>query len=122
MSKDRIKLGNKGEELALKVLRKMGYKPLVSNFRCSLGEIDLVAKDGETLVFIEIKTRRHRSLGYAKEAVHRRKQRQISRAALVYMKQNRCENIRARFDVVAVNLTSHGPDIEVIKDAFELAY
>jgi len=122
VSKDRIKLGNKGEELALKVLRKMGYKPLVSNFRCSLGEIDLVAKDGETLVFIEIKTRRHRSLGYAKEAVHRRKQRQISRAALVYMKQNRCENIRARFDVVAVNLTSHGPDIEVIKDAFELAY
>lgn len=122
MSKDRLELGRRGESLALKILRKMGYKPVASNYRCALGEIDLIAMDGDTLVFVEIKTRRHRSLGFAKEAVHPRKQRQISKAALAYMKQNRCEEMRARFDVVAVNWTSHGPDVEVIKNAFELFY
>jgi len=122
VSKEHLELGKRGEALAVKTLKKMGYRALVSNYRCALGEIDLVARDGDTLVFVEIKTRRHRSLGYAKEAVHPRKQRQLSKAALTYMKQNRCENMRARFDVVAVNFTSQGPDIEVIRNAFELAY
>lgn len=122
MSRESLELGKRGETLALKSLKKLGYKILESNYRCRLGEIDVVAREGKSLVFVEIKTRRGRSLGYAKEAVHPRKQRQISKVALTYMKQNHCESAKARFDVVAISLGSKGPEIEVIKNAFELAY
>lgn len=117
-----MELGKRGEVLAVGELKKLGYKIVETNYRCRLGEIDLIARDGKSLVFVEIKTRRHKPLGYAKEAVHPRKQRQISKAALTYMKQNRLESAKARFDVVAISLTSEGPKIEVIKNAFDLAY
>ena len=117
-----MELGKRGEALAVGELKKLGYKIVETNYRCPLGEIDLIARDGKSLVFVEIKTRRYKPLGYAKEAVHPRKQRQISKAALTYMKQNRLESAKARFDVVAISLTSEGPKIEVIKNAFDLAY
>jgi len=116
-----LELGKRGETLALKTLRELGYKILESNYRCRLGEIDVVAREGKSLVFVEIKTRRGKSLGYAKEAVHRRKQRQISKVALTYMKENHCEGAKARFDVVAINLGPKGAEVEVVKNAFEFA-
>ena len=61
MSKERLELGRLGEGLALKKIRRLGYKKIVCNYRCTLGEIDIIAKDGDTLVFIEIKTRKGRS-------------------------------------------------------------
>jgi putative endonuclease len=122
VTKERLELGRLGEALALKAVKKLGYKRLVSNYRCPLGEIDLIARDGDTLVFVEIKTRKGRSMAYAKEAVNQRKQRQISKVALTYMKQNGYKDVKARFDVVAVSLTQDGADIEVIKNAFDLAY
>jgi len=122
VTRARLDLGKEGEDLALKKLESIGYRCVERNYRCALGEIDLVARDGETLVFIEIKTRKGKSLDYAKEAVHARKQRQISKVALAYMKRNGCEEAKARFDVVVIH--QKGPDkhIEVIRNAFDLAY
>ena len=122
MTRERLALGEKGEALALKEIERLGYKNIVKNYRCRLGEVDLVAKDGDELVFIEIKTRKGGPLGYAKEAVTLRKQRQLSKVALNYMKAHRCHDVSARFDVVAVAMGSGSPRIEVIKNAFDLAY
>jgi putative endonuclease len=120
LTKERLQLGKRGEDLALQKLKSLGYQPLVRNYRCGLGEIDLIARDGDTLVFLEIKTRRGRSLEYAKEAVNAHKQHKITQTALAYLKENHCEERRARFDVVAINLDQGEKEIEVIKNAFEL--
>lgn len=122
MTKKRLELGKRGEALAHSILKKLGYKIIQTNYRCGLGEIDVVAREGKSLVFVEIKTRKGKSLGYAKEAVHPRKQRQISKVALTYMKQNHCEDAKARFDVVAISVSLEGPEVEVIRNAFDLAY
>lgn len=122
MTKERLDLGKLGEALALEKVRRLGYKKITSNYRCPLGEVDLVAMDGDTLVFIEIKTRRTGGIHYAKEAVDQRKRRQLSKVALFYMKSEGCVGRPARFDVVAVSLKRGKPEVEVIRDAFELAY
>ena len=122
MTRERQDLGKWGEDLALKKVKKLGYKCIVRNYRCPLGEVDLIARDGETLVFVEIKTRRGRSLEYAKEAVNQRKRRQLSKVALAYMKANGCAESKARFDVVVINLDGGEQEIEVVRNAFDLAY
>lgn len=122
MTRERLDLGKWGEDLALKKVKKLGYRCIARNYRCSLGEVDLIAKDGDTLVFIEIKTRRGRSLGYAKEAVDQKKRRQLSKVALAYMKANGCAETRARFDVVVINLGGGAQEVEVVRNAFDLAY
>ena len=122
LTKERIELGQLGEALALKKMKGLGYKCIVRNYRCPLGEVDLIAKDGKTLVFVEIKTRKRKSLGYAKEAVTERKKRQLSKVALAYMKANDCSHMKSRFDVVAINIINGKSEIEVIRNAFDLAY
>lgn len=122
MTEERIRLGKTGEEMALRRLKKLGYKCVEKNYRCALGEIDLIARDGEYLVFIEIKTRKGNSIARAKEAVDKRKIRQISKTALAYMKEKDCYGVKSRFDVVAINLDREFEEIEVITDAFELDY
>jgi putative endonuclease len=122
LTRERLELGRLGERLALQKIKRLGYKCIEKNYRCPLGEIDLIAKDGECLVFIEIKTRKGQSTGYAKEAVDQRKIRQISKVALAYMKYNNCCDTKSRFDVIAVNIMGDREEIEVITDAFELAY
>ena len=122
MTRERLELGEQGETLAFEEIKRLGYTNIIRNYRCRLGEVDLVAEDGDVLVFIEIKTRRGRSLGFAKEAVNARKQKQVSKVALNYMKTNNCCDVSARFDVVAVAIGSGPPQIEVIKNAFDLAY
>lgn len=122
MTEERIALGRFGEELAKKRLRELGYSILETNYRCPLGEIDLVARDGDVLVFVEIKTRKIRSLGEVKEAVHKRKQGKLSKVALAYLKSKNLWGSKARFDVVAVGVGEGKKEIEIIKDAFELAY
>jgi putative endonuclease len=122
VTRERLDLGKWGEDLALQKVKKLGYRCIVRNYRCPLGEVDLIARDGDTLVFIEIKTRKGRSLEYAKEAVDRRKRRQLSKVALAYMKANGCSEARARFDVVVINLEGKEKEIEVVRNAFELAY
>jgi putative endonuclease len=122
VTKERLDLGKLGEELALKKVRRLGYKKIVRNYRCPMGEVDLIARDGDTLVFIEIKTRKSKSIDYAKEAVNDRKKRQLSKTALAYMKSNNCCDTKARFDVVAIKLTNGKPQIEVLQNAFDLVY
>jgi len=122
MTRERLELGKRGEDLALKKIKRLGYKFITRNYRCPLGEIDIIARDGDCLVFLEIKTRKGRSTGYAKEAVDKRKRRQISKVALTYMKVNDCYDERARFDVVAININEGNEEIEIIKNAFELEY
>jgi len=122
MTRERLELGKWGEDLAVKKIKGLGYKEIVRNYRCSLGEVDLIAREGDTLVFIEIKTRKDKSIGYAKEAVDARKRRQLSKVALAYMKSMECCDVKARFDVVAINLDRDKPEVEVIKNAFDLAY
>jgi putative endonuclease len=122
MTKERIELGKTGEDIAFRKIKKLGYKCLERNYRCPLGEIDLIARHKDCLVFIEIKTRKGRDIGYAKEAIDLRKKRQISKAALYYLKEKNCPDARSRFDVVAVSINQEGPEIEVIENAFELTY
>ncbi|NCO60229.1 MAG: YraN family protein [Deltaproteobacteria bacterium CG_4_8_14_3_um_filter_51_11] len=122
MTKERLDLGRCGEELASVALERAGYRKICANYRCRLGEIDLIATEGGVLVFIEIKTRKGCPSAAAKEAVNHRKQRQITKAALNYMKTNGCLDKKARFDVVAIGLGEDGPDIEIIRNAFDAAY
>jgi len=122
VTRERLELGKEGEDLALQTVERLGYRCIARNYRCSLGELDLVARDGDSLVFIEIKTRKGKSLDYAKEAVHTRKQRQVSKVALAYMKKNGCEEAKARFDVVVIHQKGVDKEIEVIRNAFDLAY
>lgn len=122
MTQARLELGRYGEDLAYKRIKRLGYRKIIRNYRCPLGEVDLIANDGDTLVFIEIKTRRGKPTGYAKEAVNARKQRQLSKVALSYMKSNNCSEAKARFDVIAISIKEDKPEIEVVKNAFDLAY
>lgn len=122
MTQERLSLGKFGEDLAFREIKGLGYKRIIRNYRCPLGEVDLIAMDGDTLVFIEVKTRKGRSLAYAKEAVNAKKRRQLSKVALFYMKFNKLNEVRARFDVVAVSLAGSEQQVEVVRNAFELDY
>jgi putative endonuclease len=114
--------GKAGEELAVRYLKKKGYKVLERNYTCSVGEIDIIAKDKKTIVFVEVKTRRSMSYGSARLAITPRKQRKISMTALCYLKSNRQMDQNARFDVVTVQSTGGTQEIDLIQNAFDLAY
>jgi len=116
------KFGEKGEAIAVRQLKKDGYKILETNYRTKLGEIDIVAKDQDTIVFVEVKARRSVHFGSPKWAVTAQKQRKISTVALYYLKTTNQSNAKARFDVVTVTLNQDKSRVEVIKNAFELAY
>ncbi len=113
-------LGRKGEDLAAAFLQRQGYGILARNYRRRYGEIDIVAEEGDTLVFVEVKTRKSNRFGSAWEAVTRAKQRQISLVALDYITRHRLQKRNVRFDVVAVSLADPGkPVIELLRDGFE---
>jgi putative endonuclease len=118
----RQKFGKFGEDLAVRYLKKMGYKVLCRNYRTRFGEIDIIAKDSDTIVFIEVKSRRTATFGHPKYSITRKKQERISKTALYYLKENNQSNCRARFDVVTINSADKKTDVEIIKNAFELAY
>ena len=122
MTQERLSLGKMGEDLAVAQLRTLKYKIIERNFKCALGEIDIIAREKDTLVFVEVKTRRTLDFEGPAAAVNQRKQRQLSRVALTYLNQKKLAEIPARFDVVAVELIPPAPRIEVIRNAFELCY
>jgi putative endonuclease len=121
MPDDRQILGADGERAAEKFLRRQRYAILARNYRCRSGEIDLIALDGSTVVFIEVKTRTQLGFGSPLEAVDRRKQHQIQRAALQYLSENRLHDRNARFDVVGVWLDNGRVQCELVKNAFEMS-
>jgi putative endonuclease len=117
-----IDTGRAGEDLAVRYLKKNGYAILGRNVRSPMGEIDIVARERDTICFIEVRSRtgalkNEQALG----SVDRRKQMRLSRLALSYLKSNNLLERRARFDVVAVLYKDEGEDVVVIKDAFPLA-
>ena len=114
--------GEKSESVAVNCLKKQGYRIIELNYRTKLGEIDIIAKQGKTLVFIEVKARKSSRFGRPELAVTPKKQRKISMVALYYLKSTKQSNAKARFDVVAINSAKERPSIKIIKNAFELAY
>ncbi len=112
-------LGKKGEEIALGFFRKKGYRIVERNYRTPFGEIDLIARDGEVLVFIEVKTRADIAFGRPFEAVDRRKREKMRKVSLSFMKKFRTE-VPARFDVLSIDIENGRETIEHIKDAFEV--
>ena len=116
--------GKRSETDAVTHLKKMGYKILETNYRNRLGEIDIIAKDRDTIAFVEVKARKSKTYGNPKWAITPKKQRKISMVALSYLKATRQIHSKARFDVVTVTLNSEDTTstIDVIKNAFELAY
>lgn len=115
-------LGKKGEEVALRFLKKKGYRTIEKNYVCKMGEMDIIAREKDTLVFIEVKTRTSTFFGPPQLAVNSSKQRQLSKVALNYLKEKKLEDVKARFDVVAILLSQKREEIELIRDAFELQY
>ena len=121
MTKGRKDFGKAGEELATKYLRKRKYKIIKRNYRCPYGEIDIIALDGKSLVFIEVKTRSSTTFGPPQLAVDRKKQIQISRVATDFIKRKKITQMDMRFDVVSVQLLP-GDEfrVELIRNAFDL--
>ncbi|MBW1695303.1 MAG: YraN family protein [Deltaproteobacteria bacterium] len=122
MTRHRQQFAKESESDAVRFLKKRGYKILEQNYRNRIGEIDIIAKDKNTIVFVEVKARKSRYYGDAKWAVNSRKQRKISMVALYYLKATKQTQAKARFDVVTIHEEKEEPQIEIIKNAFELAY
>ncbi|HBT76842.1 MAG TPA: YraN family protein [Planctomycetaceae bacterium] len=118
--KDR--LGRKGEKAAIAFLERKGYRILEQNLRLDpFGELDLVAEDGECLVFIEVKTRKSDADGGAVEAVGMKKRRSLHRLAMAYMNRRNRPECPMRFDVVAITWPEKAaPRIDHYRDAFDI--
>ncbi len=112
-------LGPRGEKIAARFLKKLGYKIVSRNYESSAGEIDLIALDGDSIVFVEVKSRSSRSGADPETAVGWRKQQQLSRVAKYYLSSKNLSNRPCRFDVIGV-LIQDGcdPDIEHFVNAF----
>jgi len=119
---NRLIEGKLGEVLALGYLKKKGYRIVETNYRCGLGELDIIAVEGKTIVFIEVKSRKTAKFGPPQAAVGLQKQRKISMLAKNYLKEKRLSDVKARFDVVAVTFDSEKPKIELIRNAFESSF
>lgn len=113
------KLGNRGEDLAARFLRRKGYRVLRRNYSTQAGEIDIIARDGDTVVFVEVKARTGNLFGEPEEAVNARKRNKIRKVALGYMSSLKKEP-RARFDIVCVYIRDGKKTVEHLKDAFEM--
>jgi putative endonuclease len=114
----RAALGARGERMAVRHLRRRGYRIMARNYRAAGAEIDAVAMDGATLVFVEVKTRLSSAAGRPEDAVHGLKQQHIRRAAALFTRARRMEEWPMRFDVVAVSRHDGRWRLEIIKDAF----
>ena len=122
MTEKRLTLGKKGEDFAADFLTKKGYKIKERNYRSPLGEIDIIAMSGQTLVFIEVKTRSSARFGLPFEAVNKRKQGQIAKTALYYMAKNKIREHAARIDVVSIISNGDTLKAELIENAFDVAF
>lgn len=117
---DSLSLGRRGEDLAVRALKKKDYRILARRERSRLGEIDIVARDGEVLVFVEVKTRRGPRFGTPVEAVDRKKQRKLTRLALAYSARRGWSESPIRFDVVGVEFPAHRrPEVKIYQNAFD---
>lgn len=113
-----LKTGRRGEALAEKFLRKAGFEVVARNVRVGYDEIDLIVRQGDTLVFVEVKTRKNEDFGRAASAVNRAKRKKLSRAAVHFLKRRKLRPPHIRFDIVEV--VGEPPEIHHIANAFPL--
>jgi putative endonuclease len=118
MEPDRQGRGAWAEQQALAHLERAGLRLLERNFRCRLGELDLVMADGPVLVFVEVRFRASTRYGAGFETVTPAKQRKLLRAAGAYLARHKAGNAACRFDVVSVTKRNYRPDLFWVKDAF----
>lgn len=123
MLDSRKEVGNKGEKLAAKFLKRKGYKIIQRNYKCKLGEIDIIAEQDRTIVFVEVKTRRTQEFGPPQNAITAAKRSQISKVALFYIREKKLVDQSCRFDVIGITFSpeSRKPRIEHIENAFQLS-
>ncbi len=110
-------LGTKGEMLAVQYLQERGYEILEINWRFARVEIDIIAKQNQTIIFVEVKTRSSEYFGFPENAVDTIKQKNMATAAEEYLEQHNIET-DVRFDVVSIVIKKNQPDIHHIQDAF----
>jgi len=113
-------IGSKGEDIAAGFLKDKGYRIVARNYKTPIGEIDIIAEQKETLVFVEVKTRSSNSFGYPFEAVNARKQHKLKNLALLYLKKQKKDSA-VRFDVLSIHISGGKKEIEHIEDAFEVS-
>ena len=118
MFRGRIALGQIGEDLACRELERRGYAILARRYRARGGELDVVARDGATIVFVEVKARQGRAFGHAAESVGFVKRRRIAQLAQAFILRHGLTGHPCRFDVVAIHLEDGRPQIEVFQNAF----
>ncbi len=120
---DRISLGKSGEECACRELARRGYAILARGYRTRFGEIDIIARDGPTIVFVEVKARTSDRYGGGAAAVTLHKQAKVTAMAEDYLARHRLRDAPCRFDVVAIGFEKDGTlKVEVYRNAFEAAY
>jgi len=112
-------VGKRGEDVACQYLLTKGYKLLEKNYTCPLGEIDIVAQVGKTIVFVEVRSISTLRFGPASLSVDRRKQKKLSQLSLYYLQKKGLLNENARFDVVSVNFSENEPHVELFPNAFD---
>jgi len=118
MSLWRQRRGQQGEALAVAYLQQQGYRVQQQNYRCRYGEIDIIAWDQDTLVFVEVKTKSHLRFGAPQSMVDWRKQQKLTRVALAYVQQRALGNTPLRFDVVAIVYADGRPEVTHLPAAF----
>ncbi len=112
--------GQEGERIAERYLSKKGYRLVERNYRCPVGEVDLIVLDRRVIVFVEVKTRRHERFGVPLESVHPRKQQKMIKAALWFLSDHKLHERDARFDVVGISFGGQEPVVEHIENAFDV--
>jgi len=116
---NRQSLGKSGEDLACDELQRRGYEILARRYRTRFGEIDIVARSNQTIVFVEVKTRAGEDFGGGAAAVTPWKQRRVAQMAVDYLSRHQLHNQPCRFDVVTVDMKDGGPEVIVYEHAFE---
>jgi putative endonuclease len=119
MSRDRQALGLAGEDLACRELERRGYEILARRYRRRGGEVDIVAREGATTVFVEVKTRDGLAFGAGGEAVSAFKRRRLTRMAHDYIARHGLDGRPCRFDVIAIEVSGPSPRIEIYPNAFD---
>lgn len=117
-TKDNRKTGDAGEAVAADFLRQQGYEIVDQNFVYNHGEIDIIAREGTTLVFVEVKTRKNLHFGEPEEAVTPKKQELIRRTAEGYVQKNTIIDVECRFDVVSVIVDGEKTKCKILKNCF----
>jgi len=120
LSDFRKRVGNKGESIAEDYLKQKGYKIIHRNYRCRFGEIDIIAKDDDTIVFTEVRTKQNDNFGSPQDSITSTKIDKIAKTALSFIQEKKLTGYSYRFDFIAVKFSQGRPNIEHIENAFVL--